>query len=73
MRVTPAGEFLYREAGRLLGDVEQSLQQLTQEFAGARKEVSVDVSRTVGLAYLPGFFHANLHHLLPPELCRFEP
>jgi DNA-binding transcriptional LysR family regulator len=60
VRVTPAGEFLYQEAGRLLGDVEQSLQQLSQEFAGARKEVRVDVSRTVGLAYLPGFFHANL-------------
>ena len=60
VRVTPAGEFLYHEAGRLLGDVEQSLQHLSQEFAGARKEVRVDVSRTVGLAYLPGFFHANL-------------
>src|SRR5690606_32845272 len=29
-------------------------------FAGGRKEVRVGVSRTVGLAYLPGFFHANL-------------
>ena len=66
VRVTPAGEFLYGEAGRLLGDVEQSLQQLTQEFAGARKEVRVDVSRTIGLAYLPGFFHANLRRL--PQL-----
>src|SRR5213594_2339817 len=60
VRVTPAGEFLYREAARLLGDVEQSLNHLAQEFAGARKEVRVDVSRTIGLAYLPGFFHANL-------------
>jgi DNA-binding transcriptional LysR family regulator len=58
--VTPAGEFLFREAARLLGDVERSLQHLAQEFAGARKEVRVDVSRTIGLAYLPGFFHANL-------------
>src|SRR5882757_11545771 len=33
VRVTPAGEFLYRESARLLGDVEQSLQQLSQEFA----------------------------------------
>src|SRR2546425_5411557 len=63
VRVTPAGEFLYGEAGRLLGDVEQSLQQLSQEFAGVRKEVRVDVSRTIGLAYLPGFFHANLRRL----------
>src|SRR6202000_1932526 len=61
--VTPAGEFLSREAARLLGDVEQSLQYLTQEYAGARKEVRVDVSRTIGLAYLPGFFHANMRRL----------
>src|SRR5438034_406805 len=60
VRVTPAGEFLYREAARLLGDVDQSLHHLAEEFAGARKEVRVDVSRTIGLAYLPGFFHANL-------------
>lgn len=62
VRTTPAGEFLYREAARLLGDVDQSLQHLAQEFAGARKEVRVAVSRTIGLAYLPGFFHANLRH-----------
>jgi DNA-binding transcriptional LysR family regulator len=60
VRVTPAGEFLSREASRLLGDVEHSLLHLAQEFAGARKEIRVDVSRTIGLAYLPGFFHANL-------------
>src|SRR4051812_38409633 len=60
VRVTPAGEFLCREAARLLGDVDQSLNHLAQEFAGARKEVRVDVSRTVSLAYLPGFFHASL-------------
>ena len=63
VHVTPAGEFLYRESARLLGDVEQSLKHLAQEFAGARKEIRVDVSRTIGFAYLPGFFHANLRHL----------
>ncbi len=66
VHVTPAGEFLYREAARLLGDVEQSLKHLAQEFAGARKEIRVGVSRTIGLAYLPGFFHANLRQL--PEI-----
>ncbi len=60
VRLTPAGEYLYRESTRLLGDVDQSLQHLAQEFGGARKEVRVDVSQTIGLAYLPGFFHANL-------------
>jgi DNA-binding transcriptional LysR family regulator len=63
VRVTPAGEFLFIEAARLLGDVDRSLQHLTQEFAGARKEVRVDVSRTISLSYLPGFFHANLRRL----------
>jgi DNA-binding transcriptional LysR family regulator len=63
VHVTPAGEFLYCESARLLGDVERSLNHLAQEFTGARKEIRVDVSRTIGLAYLPGFFHANLRHL----------
>lgn len=62
VRTTVAGQFLYGEAARLLGDVDQSLHHLAQEFAGARKEVRVAVSRTIGLAYLPGFFHANLRH-----------
>jgi DNA-binding transcriptional LysR family regulator len=64
--VTPAGEFLYVEAARLLGDVEHSLDHLAEEFAGARKEIRVAVSRTIGLAYLPGFFHANLRRF--PQL-----
>jgi DNA-binding transcriptional LysR family regulator len=63
VRVTPAGGFLFLEAARLLGDVDRSLQHLAQEFAGARKEIRVDVSRTISLAYLPGFFHANLRQL----------
>ena len=63
VRVTPAGEYLLGEATRLLGDVERSLEHIAQEFVGARKEVRVQVSRTIGLAYLPGFFHANLRRL----------
>lgn len=58
--LTPAGAYLSGEAARLLGDVESSLRMLQQEFANAPKEVRVNVSRSVGLAYLPGFFHANL-------------
>jgi DNA-binding transcriptional LysR family regulator len=62
VRLTTAGELLYQEAGQLLGRVEQSLQQISL-LAGGRQEIRVDVSRTVGLAYLPGFFHANLRRL----------
>src|SRR5436309_11960424 len=69
VRVTTAGEFLFRESAKLLGDVEQTLQRLKQDFAGARKEVRVGVSRSISLSYLPGFFHANLRRL--PEIsCR---
>lgn len=69
VRITPAGMFLYQQSARLLGDVEQTLQQLKVDYAGARKEVRVGVSRSIGLAYLPGFFHANLRKL-PDVACR---
>lgn len=69
LRPTPAGEFLFLESSRLLGGVENSLRRLREEFAGARKEIRVGVSRTIGLAYLPGFFHANLRRL-PDVACR---
>ena len=59
VRRTPAGEFLFRESIQLLGNVEQALKQLREEFGSVRKEVRVGVSRSVGLAHLPGFFHAN--------------
>lgn len=69
VRITKAGMFLYQESARLLGDVEQTLQHLRVEFGGARKEIRVGVSRSIGLAYLPGFFHANLRRA-PDVGCR---
>lgn len=69
VRITPAGMYLYQESARLLGDVEQLLRRLQVDYAGARKEVRVGVSRSVGLAYMPGFFHANLRRL-PDVACR---
>src|SRR5688572_22455323 len=60
VRITPAGEFLFRESARLLGDVDQALRRLKENFADARKEIRIGVSRSIGLAYLPGFLHANL-------------
>jgi DNA-binding transcriptional LysR family regulator len=62
VRLTPAGDFLFRESAQLLGDVEQSLQRLKEDFGNARKQIRIGVSRSIGLAYLPGFFHANLRH-----------
>jgi DNA-binding transcriptional LysR family regulator len=60
VRLTRAGEFLFHESSRLLGDVDQSLRRLKEDFANARKEIRVGVSRSVSLAHLPGLFHANL-------------
>ena len=59
VRITPAGEFLDREAIRLIGDVESLLHRMREDFGNARRQVRVGVSRTVALAYLPGLFHAN--------------
>jgi DNA-binding transcriptional LysR family regulator len=60
VRVTQAGEFLFHESARLLGDVDHALRRLQEDFADARKEIRIGVSRSIGPAYLPGFFHANL-------------
>ena len=60
VRTTDAGQFLYDEATRLVGDVAHLFERLREDYAGARKEVRVGVSRSISLAYLPGFFHANL-------------
>ncbi len=63
VQLTPAGQMLLAESGRVLGSVDQVLQCIREEFAGAKKEIRVAVSRSVSLAYLPGFFHANLRRL----------
>ena len=60
VHATPAGEFLFRESARLLGDVDSTLQGIRQQFLNARKAVRVGVAAEIGLAYLPGFFHRNL-------------
>lgn len=71
VRVTAAGDFLFRESARLIGDVEKSLQRLREEFAGARKEVAVGVSRSIALSHLPGLFYANRTRL-PDVSCRLS-
>jgi DNA-binding transcriptional LysR family regulator len=57
---TAAGAWLLGESQRLLGDVDEVLRRMREEFSEAKKVVQVGVSRSIGLAYLPGFFHANL-------------
>lgn len=60
VRITKAGEFLFQESTKLLGDVDQSLRLLKEDFANAKKEIRIGVSRSISPAYLPGFFHANI-------------
>lgn len=61
--LTGAGALLLTESRRLLGSVQDTLRRIREDYADARKEVRVGVSRSIGLAYLPGFFHANLRRL----------
>jgi len=44
VRITKAGEFLFRESTKLLGDVDQSLRRLKEDFANARKEIHQRIS-----------------------------
>lgn len=60
VRLTGAGNFLFQNSTKTLGDVDQILRQLKEGYANVRKEIRIGVSRSVGLAHLPGFFHANL-------------
>ena len=56
---TPAGRFLLRESAPVLGDVDVLLRRMREDYTDAPREVRVGVSRSVSLAYLPGFFSAN--------------
>jgi DNA-binding transcriptional LysR family regulator len=60
VKLTSGGEWLLGEARRLLGDVNTLRREMQERFTNARPIVQVGVSRSIGLAYLPGFFHANL-------------
>ena len=53
---TAAGQFLLEQSTSILGGMTHAVRRLREEFARAPKTVTVGVSRTVGLAYLPGFF-----------------
>ena len=63
VRLTKAGEFLFQNSAKLLGDVDQSIRRLKEDFGNARKEVRIGVSRSIGLAHMPGLFHANLRNV----------
>lgn len=60
VRLTKAGEFLFHNSLKVLGDIDLSLRRIQEDFANAPKEIRIAVSRSVALAHLPGFFHGNL-------------
>lgn len=66
VRLTEAGHFLQQESARLITDVSGLLKRVREEYAEARREVRVGVSRSISLAHLPGLFAAN--HRLNPDV-----
>ena len=58
VRLTAAGELLYEKSGPILDEVARTLNQLQRNFDLVPETLRVGVSRSIGLAYLPGFFVA---------------
>jgi len=58
VRLTPEGAALHARSGAILAEVDSALLALRGKSALLPQALRVGVSRTVGLAYLPGFFRA---------------
>jgi DNA-binding transcriptional LysR family regulator len=58
VRLTPEGAALHARSGAILNEVDNALLALRGKSTLLPKMLRVGVSRTVGLAYLPGFFRA---------------
>lgn len=58
VRLTAEGATLHARSGLVLAEVDNALLALRGKSALLPTTLRVGVSRTVGLAYLPGFFHA---------------
>lgn len=57
--ITPAGQFIIEQTRHILGDIESTLRRLREDFVEAPKQIRLGVSRSISLAYLPGFVFAN--------------
>ncbi len=60
VKLTRAGEALYRDSAIILGNVDQAMRRMREDFSEAKKEIRLAVSQSVAMAHLPGLFHANL-------------
>lgn len=58
VRLTPEGATLHARSGAVLSEVDNALTALRGKSALLPQSLRIGVSRTVGLAYLPGFFRA---------------
>lgn len=58
VRLTPEGAALHARSGAILAEVDDALQALRGKSPLLPRTLRVGVSRTIGLAYLPGFFRA---------------
>jgi DNA-binding transcriptional LysR family regulator len=58
VRLTPEGAALHARSGAILDEVDNALHALRGKSALLPRTLRVGISRTVGLAYLPGFFRA---------------
>ncbi len=56
VRLTPAGAALYARSGGILSAVTDAIGALREEWNLEPKTLTVGIARTIGLAYLPGFF-----------------
>ena len=58
VKLTPAGNFWLERGKQLIGQVASVWEDFETEFVQAPPKVRAGVCQTIGLAYLPGFFHA---------------
>jgi DNA-binding transcriptional LysR family regulator len=68
VRLTPEGAALHARSGAILAEVDDALQALRGRSPLLPRTLRVGVSRTIGLAYLPGFFRAFQRKLPEAQL-----
>jgi DNA-binding transcriptional LysR family regulator len=56
VRLTPAGAALHARSGAILSEVNDAVSALKSGFHLSPETLRVGIARTIGLAYLPGFF-----------------
>jgi DNA-binding transcriptional LysR family regulator len=56
VHLTPAGAALYARSGAILSNVGDAIKSLRERFELGPSILRIGIARTIGLAYLPGFF-----------------